>query len=447
MKYIRFLLIVALLIAGLGMAQSPAKAGQFTYTSGISLQNLADATANISVRFYLPDGSEDPNSPVSDTIDPLGSKVYFPIPTDDGFSGSVVIESDVQIASISNILGNSGEAAAAYDGSNAGSLTVSLPLLMKGNSGYNTWFNVQNAGSADANVSVAYDDGVTNSAVIKPGAAATFDQATEAHPGKVFSGIVTSDQPIAATAIEENPDVMFAYSGFITSATAPIFPLINANNSGYVTGINILNAGGTATEVTVSYTPSSAGTACTETQTIAAGKSGTFALYAFAGVTLPGMTTNCVANAKFIGSALVTTNSATQDLTAVVNQLRPGVNGEAYGAFSADAATGTVVLPLVMNENSGYWTSISIMNVGLAETDVTCVFTPYGSYTPDPVTATIAPNGGHPFLQPVDMGANKYIGSATCTTDPAGQIVAVVNELGPSGTSDQLLVYEGFNTP
>ena len=447
MKYIRFLLIVVMLIAGLGIAQGPAKAGQFTYTSGISLQNLADATANISIIFYLPNGTEDPNSPVADTITPLGSKVYFPIPTDAGFSGSVVIQSDVKIASISNILGNSGEAAAAYDGSDAGSLTVSLPLLMKGNSGYNTWFNVQNAGSADATVSVAYDDGVTNSAVIKPGAAATFDQVTEAHPGKVFSGIVTSDQPIAATVIEENPDIMFAYSGFIESSKAPIFPLINANNSGYVTGISIQNAGSTATTVTVSYKASTAGTACTETQTIAAGKSGLFALNAFAGVALPGMTTDCVANAKFIGSALVTANSANEDLTAVVNQLRPGVNGEAYGGFSAAAATGTVVLPLIMNANSGYWTSISIMNVGLADTTVTCAFTAYNSFTPAPVSATISPNAGHPFLQPAHLGATKYIGSATCTTSPPGQIVAVVNELGPSSTNDQLLVYEGFNTP
>jgi hypothetical protein len=446
MKYIRFLLIFVIVIAGLGFYQQPAKAGAFTYTSSINLQNLANATANISIHFYLPDGSEDPNSPVNDTITPLGSKVYFPIPTAAGFSGSVVIESDVQIASISNILGNSGDAAAAYDGSNEGSTTVLLPLLMKANSGYNTWFNVQNAGSSDAAVSVAYSDGTTASATVKPGAAAMFDQSTETHAVKVFSGIVTSDQPVAVTVIEENVDVMFAYSGFTSTSTAPVIPLVNSNNSGYITGINVQNSGSTDTEVTLTYTPSAAGTLCTETQTVQAGKSNTFALYSFSGTPLPGMTTDCIGGARFVGSAKVTTNSANEDLTAVVNQLKIGVNGEAYGAFDASAATATVVLPLIMNANSGYWTSINLMNVGTADTTVTCTFTPYGSVTLPTPTATLAPNGGVSFLQAAgdEFGTTKYIGSATCDA-PGGQIVAIVNELGASHTKDQLLVYEGFN--
>ncbi|MFZ2096332.1 MAG: hypothetical protein WAV05_06805 [Anaerolineales bacterium] len=449
MKYLRFLLIFVIVLAGVGLYQTPARAGAFTYTSGISLQNLADATANITLHFYLPDGSEDPLSPIDDTIDPLGSAVYFPIPTEEGFSGSVVIESDVQIASISNILGDGGVAAAAYDGSSEGGMTVGLPLLMKGNSGYNTWFNVQNAGAAEASVTVDYSDGTSASATVAVGAAATFDQMTETHTPHVFSGIVTADQPVAVTVIEENADTMFAYSGFNATSTEPVLPLINANNAGYITGINVQNTGMADTDVTITYSPSLFGTECTETQTVTAGGSATFALYAFSGTPLPGMTTTCVGGERFVGSAQVTDNSAGEDLTAVVNQLKPGVNGEAYGGFNADAATGTVVLPLIMNANSTYWTSISIMNVGMAETTVTCTFTPYGGIDPLPVpTATLAAGTGVAFLQnaPDEFGSTKYIGSATCTTDPAGQIVAVVNELGGSPVNDQLLVYEGFNT-
>jgi hypothetical protein len=447
MKYLRLLLILAFVVAGLGITQHPAKAGAFTYNSGISLQNLENAIANIDILFYLPDGTLDPNSPYHDTIDPLGSKVYFPVPAANGFAGSVVIQSDVQIASISNILGNNGLAAAAYDGSNGGSTTALLPLLMANNSGYNTWFNVQNAGADPASVTVTYSDAAVATATIASGAAHTFDQKLETHPGKVFSAIVTSDKDVVATTIEENTSVMFAYSGFSSGSSAPVFPLINANNSGYVTGINIQNSGTTDTSVTVTYTPSAAGTQCTETQTVAAGKSGTFALYAFAGAPLPGMTTTCTVQ-KFIGSAKVTANTADQPLTGVVNQLKGSINGGAYGAFSADAATGKVVLPLIMNANSGYWTSISIMNVGVASTDVTCVFTPYGSVVLPVLHATLAPNAGVSFLQAAgdEFGTTKYIGGATCTTSPVGQIVAVVNELGASASADQLLVYEGFNT-
>jgi hypothetical protein len=444
MKYIRILLIFVIALAGLGLTQSSAKAGLFTYNSGISLQNLVNATANITLHFYLPNGDEDPNSPVMDTIAPLGNKIYFPIPTTAGFSGSVVIESDAQIASISNISGNSFKVAGAYDGSSEGSMSVNLPLLMSHNSNYNTWFNVQNAGASDATVNVAYSDGTVNSATVAPGAAATFDQYSETGHDTVFSGIVTSNQPVAATVIEENPKTLFAYSGFIGSSVYPVMPLINAYNGGYTTGINVQNTGDTDTDVTISYTPSLAGTACTETQTVMAGKSAIFALYAFAGVPGHG-TTDCVPLAKFIGSAKVTTNTASQGLNAVVNQLKSGVNGEAYGAFNADEATGVVVLPLVMNKNSGYWTSISIQNVGVAQTTVTCVYTDYPGVPPVTNTATLQPGEGVSFLQPVDFGNYTYIGSATCSTDPSGQIVSVVNELGPSATADQLLVYEGFN--
>jgi len=75
---------------------------------------------------------------------------------------------------------------------------------------------------------------------------------------------------------------MFAYTGFMAGSPNPVMPLVNANNNGYVTGIQIQNIGTQPTDVTLSYTPSAAGSACTETQTIPAGQSKTFALAAFA---------------------------------------------------------------------------------------------------------------------------------------------------------------------
>jgi hypothetical protein len=318
---------------------------------------------------------------------------------------------------------------------------------MKGNSGYNTWFNVQNTGGSVATVNVAYSDGTTATGSIEPGASKTFDQSTETHAVgvKVFSAEITSDQPIAATVIEEDPNVMFAYSGFTAGTTNPVIPLVNANNAGYVTGISIQNSGAADSEIVVSYTPSGAGTACTETQTVAAGQSKVFALLAFAGA--PGTSSTCVANAKFVGSAQVTGNSATMPLTVIVNQLKSGVNGEAYGGFDVANATATVVLPLIMNANGGYFTSINLMNVGAADTDVTCTFTAYGSVTLPILTVTLGPNEGKSFLQAAadEFGTTKYVGSATCDAAAGGQIIAVVNELGASPTNDQLLVYEGFN--
>lgn len=429
------ILVILLFLASL-MSHSSATAGAFpSYTSGFQVQNLTSNIATISITYYNPDGTT--ATTATDTIPANGSKTYFPIHAASGFSGSVVISSDQQIASVVNILTSSGaKAGASYVAALQGGTSLSLPLLMKNNSGYNTWFHLQNTGTSDANVTINYSDGTSTTATIKPGSAKLFDQSTETHTAAVFSANITSSQPVAAAVIEENPATMFAYTGFQSGTTDPVMPLINANNSGYVTGVQIQNIGSSQTDVTLTYTPSSAGTACAETQTIPAGQSKTFALAAFSN----GSNSNCAPGSTFIGSAKVTANSANQPLVAIVNQLKPNVNGEAYGSFDPASATNKVVLPLIMDRNSGWFTGFNVMNVGSSPTTVTCTFTGT-SYT---VSGTLNPGQALTAIQNNQI-SNGYVGSGTCTAANAtDKIVAVVNELNISA-GDNLLVYEGIN--
>jgi hypothetical protein len=431
--------IVTILLLGVLLFASPSeavKAGAFPgYTSGFQVQNLSSNAATISIDYYNPDGTT--ATTATDTIPANGSKTYFPIHAASGFNGSVVISSDQQIASVVNVLTSTGaRAGASYVAALQGGTTVSLPLLMKNNSGFNTWFHVQNTGTSDANITVNYSDGTSATASIKPGAAKLFDQSTEPHTASVFSANITSNEPVAAAVMEESSTVMFAYTGFMAGSPNPVMPLVNANNNGYVTGIQIQNIGTQPTDVTLSYTPSAAGSACTETQTIPAGQSKTFALAAFAN----GSNSNCVPGAKFIGAASVTTNSTNQPLVAIVNQLLPGVNGEAYGSFNPANATNKVVMPLIMDRNSGWFTGFNVMNVGSSSTTVTCTFTGT-SYT---VSGTLNPGQALTDIQNNKIN-NGYVGSGTCTaSNPTDKIVAVVNELNPSA-GDNLLVYEGIN--
>jgi len=415
------------------------RAGAFSgYTSGFQVQNLIATTANVTITYYNQDGTT--ATTASDTIDGNGAKTYYPVHAAAGFNGSVVISSDQQVASVVNVLGSgSASAGASYVAAMQGGTTMLIPLLMKSNAGYSTWYNVQNTGSADATVNVTYSDSTTGGPItIKPGAAHTFDQSTETHSAAVFSATISSDQGVAIAVIEENPSTMFAYSGFTGGATNPVMPLVNANNGGYITGIQIQNAGGSSTDVTVGYTHSAAGTDCTETQTIPAGQSKTFALGAFA----TGANSTCAGGAAFVGSAQVTGNTASQNLVAIVNQLKPGVNGEAYGSFDPASATNTVVLPLIMDRNSNWFTGFNVMNVGSAATTVTCTFSGT-TYTFD--TGSLAPGQAYTAIQK-DQIASAYVGSGTCTATNAGdKIVAVVNELNSVAAGDNLLVYEGIN--
>ena len=440
---LRVLLLLSLMatLIGTGSGSVFAQGAFASYTSGVQVANLEASAATVTLTAFNQDGTQN-GAPFTADIPANGSTTFFPIKNvSSGFNGSLVISSSKKIAAISNIVESNFKAAASYVGRDAGATSVRLPLLNANNSGFNTWFSVQNAGTADATINVAYSDGKTNTAVVKPGAAKVFFQATEGHTAKVFAGTVTSTQPLVAAVIQESSSVMFAYTGFTgAGSTNPVFPLINANNAGYITGVQIQNAGTAPTDVTLSYTPSSAGTACTEKQTIPAGDSKTFALNAFANSSL-GAAENCADLGRFIGSAKVTVNSANQPLVGIGNQLLPGKNGEAYGSFSAEEATTKVVMPLIMDRNGGFFTGFSIQNVGTAATAVSCVFT-NSSYT---VSGNLNPDQALADLQGGKI-ADKYVGAATCTAAAGGKIVGVVNQLGANTAADQLLVYEGVST-
>jgi len=463
MKKIHLLIVLALL-AALVLSPSAVSAQKFaSYITGTQVMNLGGTDAVIEMVYYnADDGSGSAGQQadaVSDTITANSSKTYFPAVT--SFKGSVVLSSNSPVGAVVNVQNSTATAMASYVGAAQGGTTVSLPLLMKANGSvpYDTWFSVQNAGSADANISIKYSDIATPvTAVIKPNASKTFSQSTEAsHTAKVFSGVITSDQPIVVVVLQENTAKMLAYTGFNPDAAAAniVFPLVNINNSGILTGIQIQNTSASATDVTVSYTPSLAGTACTETQTIPGNSSSTFALAAFTVASPAGITTNCAPGVKFVGSAQVTGNTGSAALVGIVNQSKTEY-AEAYGAFNPANATSKVVMPLLMDRNGNnlYSTGFSVMNVGAASTWVKCTLSgaAAAAYTPSgqlAVGAALTPNQAGAI-------ALKYVGSGQCTAytdntytvvDNAAKLVAVVNEKGNTSNpaADRFLVYEGIN--
>lgn len=443
MKKLGIVIVLALVLAvPVGSAFSqPA-----SYDSCFQVQNLSGTSANIIVNYYEQGNTTAVASP-ADTVPANGSTTYCPLSAvTDGFNGSVVIEADQPVAAISNVTGGAwGAYNASYAGFDAGGTTVNLPLLFKDNWGYNTWFNIQNVGLSAATVDIAYTDGTSsNGNVIQPNLSVTFDQATESHSQAVFAAAVSSDQPIVVTVMEVGPNsspMLFGYNGFTTEHANPVMPLVQANNWGYTTGIQVMNTGGSARNVTISFTPSTAGTACTQTQSVPAGQSATFALTAWDAGDGNG-DNNCVDGETFVGSAEVT-DAGTQTLVSIVNQHDFGGNmGASYGAFSPDQASDTVVMPLIMQDNWGYFTGFNVMNVGTASTTVSCAFS--GSAYTD--GATLAPGEALTSVQYGTALGSGYVGSATCTASGGdASIIGVVNETLLGTGQDTFLVYEAFN--
>lgn len=466
-NFLLSLLVISSLFASLLLNTSQTQAQSFvSYVSGITMQNLEGADAEVMVDYYNQSG--EPIYQTIDTIAGFGVKDYATIPTSSGFQGSVVISSTKGIAAVSTLRGDN-KGRGAYIGMSSGATTAVLPLLMKnwGASNWNTWFAVQNIGSGDANITIDYAacPGTSDKTAtgIKPNSMVTFNQATEtcflSSTGKVLtSAVVTSDQPVIVVVSQESSNVnsSLVSQGFTVGDTNPVIPLMNSNNpdtSGWRTAISVFNMGGSATDVTITYVKSSDGSTCTETQKIEAKQSKVFAGNNLIVGAPTGVTLTCPTGQKLVGSAYISDNTTNQPLAVTVNQDR-GSLSSAYAGFSQAAATPKVVFPQIQDRNgaaSQWASSFMILNVGSNTTYVKCKFanTTY--------TAQSGALGSYKAWEDLQRGkiSPSYVGSGECTAytnsnyttvDTSAKIVGVVNIRGTgSGLYDLMMSYEGIN--
>lgn len=448
-------LLVLIVLLAMVLPLTASAQTTVTYTSGFQLQNLSASTANVVMDFYNKTGGLEASIP--DTIDPNASKTYYPLnAVQPGFDGSAVVSSDQPVAAITNVLGNNGQRGASYSGFKSGATTVSLPLVMKGWYGIDTWFNVQNTGSGDTTVTVAYKPGTcTETATIKAGASATFNQSSNtclpsAGPGLGFSGAATvtssNNQPVVAVVMQVNATSLLAYNGFNSTSVLPVFPQVSSNYYKSGTGIQIQNAGGSDTDVTLTYAPSAGypGNACTETKTVPASQSVTFGypqLPAACGGTGTGVTDT--ANGGFVGSARVTTNSASQPLAAIVNIVTRGAAAaDAYDAVDPSTATNRVSMPIIMDRNYGLFTGFAVTNVGDAATTITCTF----ANSALTESATVQPGESLTAVQ-LNKLTSGYVGGATCSASGTNaKIAGIVNQakVNSAASDDILLMYSAI---
>lgn len=482
-KTVRLAVLAALLlsIATVGLASAQGEVAgvdaAVTYTSGFQVQNLdAVDAATVQLEFYNQNGTLAVSPAPQYTIPANGSKTFFPInDISSGFNGSLVIVADKEVRAVSNLVGSGpGNYFAATNGFQAGSTTVSLPLIMCNNSGFNTFFNVQNAGDGDATVTINYvpgsngTAGVSETATIAKGAAKTFDQ-TEGSAtkncaqlkdgsGKFIGGAtITSTQPVVASVMQLNTTnfkVLMGYGGFTGGSATVALPLIMANNANYYTGIQVQNSGSAATNVTITYSANSAGanTPVAETFNLAAGASKT--IIQSGTMAQSGSANDWTTLGRYIGSATVT-NDGNQPLVAIVNEVRPSpALGAAYEGFNPATATTKISAALIMANNSSYYTGMQIQNVTNGTVNVTVKYSANtaGTFAPVDETFSLAPGASKTIIQngtkaggngSVQDWTQKYIGSATITA--TGNVVAIVNQVSNTVAGDQFASSDAFN--
>lgn len=461
------ILLTALFL--LGLTISPVSAdGPDSYRSTVTVTNVSETPGTINLVFYNPDGTVADDS-INDPIGALETKFYTTFPVSTGFEGSMIIQSDVPLATASTVIGVSGSPInyASYVGVSGGSSMVYLPLLMDENYGFNTYYSVQNTSTSAVDVEIEYSDGLIVSDItgLQPGAAVIIDNQAENHIAKKFAATLTATGDIAVAVVEWSygrfGENLFAFNGFTPGQGTPdpVIPMVNQNNYGYWTSIPIQNLGTVDTIVTLTYTPTKAGTACTETLTIPAGGWAEFG--AFAHVFKPQTPgTTCVSGQRFVGAAVVTSNSAGQPLIGLMNQsTTERVGYQKAGALmtmNPALATTKVVFPDSYQWFGGmsWWSSITLVNVSgatLEAGEVVC--RGVGSAASTPVDETwsnptaIADGSGWIIDLFRDYGPlpNGFLGGIHC--EATGNILGTLNNLGDSAPAslDSYTLFEGIS--
>jgi len=332
------------------------------WDDGFQVQNLGIDTADIIILYYSRDGAV--VSTQRDTIAADSSETYYTdtLEVGDNFDGSVVIASDQAVAVIANQYVSGSSMWASYTGVPNGALKVNVPLVMRGNSGWDTAISVQNTGLATATVELAFhpspglpgnSDTITDT--IPPGAAGLFDQRIHFGLGPSFVGsaVVTSEEPVVAVVNETDGSILMSYSGFVGAGSTTVnVPLVMSQNSNWWTGVQVQNLGNFATDITITFYPDPAQSAITPTaQTVTGVASGASANFLQRGDQWTG---------KFVGSAVVTSS---EPMVAIVNELNDfDGEGMSYGGFTS--GTTKISAPLVMYDNNDWYTGLQVQNIG-----------------------------------------------------------------------------------
>jgi hypothetical protein len=313
--------------------------------------------------------------------------------------------------------------------------------------GYTTVTYITNLGSAAASVKINYYDtagaavgaGDTNTS-LAPNASwiVRQDNGHSFASGGAGSGLISSDQPIAAFVNEFAPNNTDA-----TSYTAIPVPdgtgmtlysptIVNHAYGSYTTGLGIVNTGNAPTDVTVTYRDQNGTLA--KTQPFVG-----VAAHAYLGVYSgdSGSATDAKLPTGFIGTATIT--SSGQRLASIVNEVGAGNQFSSFDTVNR-GSTKLQAPTALNNAYGGFYTGIAVQDVGGAGGTVAVdYYDQTGALAKAVNNLALKPNGnlgiyqGDAALGPPPSGTGY-----TATISSAEPIAVIVNEVAPAAANGQL---------
>ncbi len=257
------------------------------------------------------------------------------------------------------------------------------------------------------------------------------------HPSVGFKGsaVVSSGSPIAIISnltIAATQRALGTYVGATGGGNNLYFPLIDKRSN--VSVFSIQNTGNATANIVINFVPLPGGgyaSIPSVNDSIAAGAAKTYYMADYNG------------SNPWLGSIKVTSTGST--ITGVVSNVNftnatSPTNG-VYNGFNSGSTS--VVLPLVMEANSGNRTGTSCQNLGPSTATITMNYFPEAGFparAPD-VFTNIPVNGI--AVKVFNETGTRWVGSSTVTVSGSNTIVCVVNQTRPSLRRSNL--YEGFN--
>ena len=459
------LLIAMLVTAALASAASAGGSPPPSLSSGFQLQNRSTtAAAAVAIEFYDQTGNN--VKTLSDSIPANASKSYF-VPSITGLpdSGrfSVVVSSNEDLFALVNERTSSGatpNVAATHSGMSspeAGS-PIYLPWVVCGYYNYNSMFAVQNAGSADANITVEFYQSGQSSVKksysfpnVKAGASVYLDMTREPYKSDLtpttplgFYGAVKAYSsgnatPLVAALNDTNPVGSFlrSYNAVKSGSTKLIAPQVTANYYGYSTGITLQNPdSANAASVTINFYPAGS-TTSVKTYTGSVAPSSALPLY------LPSLGLG----PNFNGTAVI---QSSLPIMGIANHDHvPAGPAASYNLIPESDAATTVYMPQVVRAFSNYESGYQLFNTGPDPVVVSVQFFKPDGTPVTTMTQNIAAGSSLTYYlgdsRGAALGTNFNGGAKATVTSGNGKLVGIANFTNTSLAGDVMQVYNVFH--
>jgi len=252
----------------------------YGWNSYAAVQNTTADTAQVTIRYYnASDGAE--QAAAAQTVSIHGYSTYIFRQSENAslpssWTGSVVVSGTQALAGIVNFFnaGGTPELAAfcSYNAFGAGATKLYVPRLVRNYYGYQGGLTIQNVGTADATVTITYKFGANSYTQtvtgLKKYASKVLYMPNVTELGTATgtgSAVLTSNQPIVATANEDNrsgdPALPNHQGRGITYNAIPdgqqtttiLFPQVTSKFYGYCGGVQIQNVGTADAHVTATF--------------------------------------------------------------------------------------------------------------------------------------------------------------------------------------------------